>query len=178
MIITILFPEFIMAHAFFQFLMAVKATKSIEESEMVVTYPLLTRKLFVRGHTQSNDSEQGKQYNGPEWTLTHSYFANIGGLSFQHKDETDEQRSTQFPLTAFQYAAELSLYASPEIYEDDIKDKGKQDYFAKVVLAILQICWLIFSLITRKIRGLPFSQFETLTLGHTVCGIAVYITYW
>lgn len=68
-------------------------------------------------------------------------------------------------------------YTGSYTYEDDIKDKGKQDYFAKV-LAILQICWLIFSLITRKIRGLPFSQFETLTLGLAVCGIVVYITYW
>ncbi|CRL23185.1 unnamed protein product [Penicillium camemberti] len=178
MTITILFPEFIMAHAFFELLMAVEATTLIEETRKVaVTYPSLIRKLFVRRHTQRNDSEQGKQYKGPEWTLTHSYFANMGGLYFQHKDEIDEQQSTQFPLTAFQYAAEFDFYASPEIYEDDIKDKGKQDYFAKVI-AILQICWLIFSLITRKIRGLPFSQFETLTLGLAVCGIAVYMSYW
>lgn len=178
MIITVLFPEFIMAHAFFELLMAIEATKLIEGTrKMAVTYPSLIRKLFVRGHTQNNDSEQGKDYKGPEWTLTHSYFANMGGLSFEHTDDTDEQKYTQFPLTAFQYAAQLDLYASPEIYEDDIKDKGKQDYFAKVI-AILQICWLIFSLITRKIRDLPFSQFETLTLGLAVCGIAVYITYW
>ncbi|KAJ5196185.1 hypothetical protein N7449_006664 [Penicillium cf. viridicatum] len=175
MIITILFPEFIMAHAIFEFMMAIEATKSIEGTRKIaVTYPSLIRRLFVQGHTQSNDSEQGKDYKGPEWTLTHSYFANMGGLSFEH---TDEQRSTQFPLTAFQYATQIDLYSSPEIYEDDIKDKSKQDYFAKAI-AMLQICWLIFSLITRKIRGLHFSQFETLTLGLAVCGVAVYIIYW
>ncbi|KAK4860833.1 hypothetical protein LT330_004564 [Penicillium expansum] len=178
MIITILFPEFIMAHAFFELLMAIDATKLIEEnSKMAVTYPWLISRLFLRGHAQKNDSEHGKDYKGPEWTVTHSYFANMGGLSFKHIDETADQRCTQFPLTAFQYAAELDLYASPDIHADDIKDKGKQDYFAKAI-AMLQICWLIFSLITRKIRGLPFSQFETLTLGLAICGIAVYITYW
>lgn len=108
MIITILFPEFIITHAFFEFLMAVEATKLIEEKgEMVLAYPSLIRRIFVRSHTQNNDSEQGKDYKGPEWTLTHSYFANMGGLSFEHTDETDEQRSTQFPLTAFQYAQSL-----------------------------------------------------------------------
>ncbi|KAJ5506484.1 hypothetical protein N7453_005441 [Penicillium expansum] len=178
MIITILFPEFIMAHAFFELLMAIDATKLIEEnSKMAVTYPWLIRRLFLRGHAQKNDSELGKDYKRPEWTITHSYFANMGGLSFKHIDETADQKCIQFPLTAFQYAEHPDLYASPEIHEDDIKDKGKQDYFAKAI-AIVQICWLIFSLITRKIRGLPFSQFETLTLGLAVCGIAVYITYW
>ncbi|KAJ5964803.1 uncharacterized protein N7479_004679 [Penicillium vulpinum] len=177
MLITVLFPEFIMAHAFFELLMAIDATKAIEAKvNIAVTYPPLIRRLFLR-HTQNNDSEHGKNYKGPEWTLTHSYFANMGGLSFEYTDETDERKCIQFPLTAFQYAEQPDVYATPEIYEDDIKDKGKQDYFAKAI-AIVQICWLILSLITRKIRGLAFSQFETLTLGLAVCGVAIYITYW
>ncbi|CAI7588200.1 unnamed protein product [Penicillium glandicola] len=93
----------------------------------------------------------------------------MGGLSFEH---TDEQGYTQFPLTALQYARELDLYSSPEICEDDIKDKVKQDYFAKGI-AMLQISWLILSLIARKAQGLPFSQLETLTLGLAVYGVGV-----
>ncbi|KAJ5606393.1 hypothetical protein N7510_009174 [Penicillium lagena] len=175
MVITILFPEFILAHAFFELLMAIEATKLIEGTgSMAVTYPRLIKGLLIRSHMQNKDPEQGKHYDKPEWTLTHSYFANMGGLFFNHKDE---QGHTEFPLTAFQYARELDRYSCAPVYEDEIKDKGKQDFFAKGI-ATLQISWLILSLITRKARSLPFSQFETLTLGLAVCGVAIYVVYW
>lgn len=175
MAITILFPEFIMAHAFFELSMAVEATKLIEAtSKMTMKYSSLVRMLFFRGRVQNSDPEHCENNQRPEWSLAHSYFANMGGLLFEH---TEEQERIRFPLTALQYAREIDLYSCPEITEDDIKDKGKQDYFAKAI-AILQICWLILSLITRTSRGLPFSQFETLTLGLAVCGVAIYIIYW
>ncbi|KAM3557206.1 hypothetical protein MY1884_004654 [Beauveria asiatica] len=61
----------------------------------------------------------------------------------------------------------------PVIKEDDIKDRSKQDWLAKT-LAAFQILQLIFSVITRSVQGLKFSQLETVTLSFAVCGVLIY----
>jgi hypothetical protein len=95
----------------------------------------------------------------------------MGGLLYR------DGEGVQFPLTAFQYAKEHEIYSLPTISEEDIKDKAKQDVFAKC-LAVLQLSQLALSLIVRAFRSLPFSQLETLTLGLAVCGAGTYIVYW
>lgn len=170
MIITIFFPEFIMAHAIFELMMAVQATEEVRKVGPVAKYPWLIEVFFrnTAGNYQKHQDGQRK----PEWTLTHSYFANMGGLY------CDGGESIGFPLTGVQYAKEESdSYELPDITEDDISDKGKQDFFAKG-LAVVQISQLVVSLVVRRIQGLPFSQLETFTLVIALCGVATYAVYW
>ncbi|KAM0667403.1 hypothetical protein ACQRIU_003268 [Beauveria bassiana] len=61
----------------------------------------------------------------------------------------------------------------PVIKGDDIKDRSKQDWLAKT-FAAFQILQLIFSLITRYVQGLEFSQLETVTLSFAICGVLIY----
>jgi hypothetical protein len=179
MIITILFPEFILAHAVFELMMAIEASQAISQrtSRKIAKYPLLVR-LFSRVKAQNVRNEdylsKGESHHDEEaeWTLTHSYFANMGGLYFK-----EESEGVSFPLTAFQYAQESGKYLLPTIDENDIKDKSKQDFSLKG-LAVLQISQLGLSLMVRGTRGLPFSQLETLTLGLAVCAICTYTVYW
>jgi hypothetical protein len=179
MVITIFFPEFILVHAFFELIMAVQATQLVKlTGRKVAEYPLLI-KIFVpqqqnrHPNREQNDNHDKGPHNNqqePDWTLTHSYFANMGGLYY-------EKGNTHFPLTASQYAQEPHLYHLPKIGEEDIKDKGKKDFFAKG-LAVLQILQLVLSLIVRKTRHLPFSQLEMLTLAFSLCGVGTYVAYW
>ncbi|KAJ5833817.1 hypothetical protein N7474_002128 [Penicillium riverlandense] len=179
MAITILFPEFIMVHAFFELIMAVQATEMIKDrtDNQVAKYPWLIR-MFVlsrgarKGQQEMDDQNIEAQHvgqDGPIWTLTHSYFANMGGLFY-------EENENSFPLTASQYAEESTCYSLPEIREEDIMDKGKHDLFAKG-LAVLQIAQLVLSLIVRATRNLRFTQLETLTFGLAVCGLCTYALY-
>ncbi|KAK1245524.1 hypothetical protein MKX08_005153 [Trichoderma sp. CBMAI-0020] len=81
-------------------------------------------------------------------------------------------------ITAQQLAKMEDLsYANPEVTEEDIKDKSKQDWLAKG-FAALQISQLILSIITRHIQGLDFSQLETVTLSFAICGVLIYCTYF
>lgn len=177
MVITIFFPEFIMAHAFFELILAVQATELVRKCvhRKVAKYPWLIRVLVHESRARSSPGEQwdrnieDQHSNQQEWTLIHSYFANIGGLYY-------DGESTRFPLTTSQYAQESHLYSLPKVEKEDIIDKAKQDFFAKG-LAILQISQLVLSLIVRTTRRLPFSQLETLTLGLATCGVGTYATY-
>jgi len=180
MVVTIFFPEFILVHAFFELIMAVQATELVKERtrRKVAEYPWLIKILALQNQARNPQQEQDNKDNEgphnnlqePEWTLTHSHFANMGGLYY-------EEANTRFPLTASQYAQEPDLYILPMIREEDIKDKGKQDFFAKG-LAVLQILQLVLSLIVRASRRLPFSQLEMLTLAFAVCGMGTYVAYW
>ncbi|KAK8143935.1 hypothetical protein G3M48_006533 [Beauveria asiatica] len=76
-----------------------------------------------------------------------------------------------FLLTAQKLAASECQW--PVIKEDHIKDRSKQDWLAKT-LAAFQILQLIFSVITRSVQGLKFSQLETVTLSFAVCGVLIY----
>ncbi|KAJ5778422.1 hypothetical protein N7520_001668 [Penicillium odoratum] len=119
---------------------------------------------------EQEDSEAHNDITQPVWSITHSYFANMGGILYR-----GAQKET--PLTTKNISKNFELYKSLNLTEEDIRDKGKSDLFAKG-LAILQISQLVLSLIARAYRGLPFSQLETLTLSFSVCGVATYLSCW
>lgn len=122
----------------------------------------------VRGLKSQEDTDGSKKRT---WTLTHCYFANMGGFVYTAGGQ-------QLLVSAQQLAkVEDTSYACPEITEEDIKDKSKQDWLAKL-FAALQISQLILSIITRRIQGLHFSQFETVTLSFAICGVLIYCTYF
>jgi hypothetical protein len=62
----------------------------------------------------------------------------------------------------------------PDASKDDLKDRDKSDALV-ILLAIIQLFWLIAELITRKIKGLPSSQFEIVTLAFAACSITSYM---
>ncbi|KAK3302711.1 uncharacterized protein B0T15DRAFT_497165 [Chaetomium strumarium] len=248
MVITILLPELILAHAILEFAMALGCMREMEkkvavslderESKIQVKYPSWMTRLWsfpaiwrrARARllprlrpdglrdveeqrrprsTTSQTSEQGspasqisEQREGsmsprqtseqgrpssmagetPDkltWTLTHAYFANMGG--FVYNPDWDGVRH-QFkpaarPMTGIRLAAHLDFLRCPRITEAEIKDKSKTDGLGKV-FSVFQISHLMLSLIVRRAQGLPISQLEVLTLAFAVCGVATYAAYW
>jgi len=61
----------------------------------------------------------------------------------------------------------------PQITEDEIGDLNKGDIFVKF-LAVSQISWLCFQLVTRVARKLPITQLEIVTLAFAVTSIITY----
>ncbi|KGO36578.1 hypothetical protein PEXP_104390 [Penicillium expansum] len=198
MAISVLLPEFILAHAFFELILAVQGTEDVKKytHKKVAKYPWMIRPLVsksarsqqqdvetaeTKGRLEPSKKPQDEDLSTPEeykrpdtkeipdWTLAHSYFANMGGIYYQG--------NIHCPLTASQYAQECELYEMPKVTESDIESRSKQDYTAKGI-ALLQIAQLVLSLIVQKTQNLPFSQLEALTLGLAVFGIGTYIVYW
>lgn len=167
MIITILFPELIVLHAIFEFSMALQALRLMERSEKVEKVVKLP--WWLPPSKQQKGQPSGSDSKDSKWTLTHCFLANMGGLYYCDRGQP------QFPLTALQLA-KVSGFKHPDITEEDIKDKSKQDWFAKGVAA-LQFLQLALSLLVRTNQGLAFSQLETVTLGFAVCGAVIYLVY-
>lgn len=74
MIITILFPELIVLHAIFEFSMALQALRQMERSEKDVKLP-----WWLPPSKQRKSQPSGNGSGDSKWTLTHCFFANMGG---------------------------------------------------------------------------------------------------
>jgi hypothetical protein len=189
MLLTVFFPEFIMAHAIFELAMAVESMSKMSKIQVVEPpfwYAALRRILKHLG-TELNEIKPGDSRGlwrslvdwlcdgneevrpVPKWSLTHCYFANMGGF---YRFGTEELAQ---PLTAGDLVRSKS--STPYLHEEDIKDKGKTDLFAKG-FALLQILSLVLSLIARQARHFAISQLEILTLAFAVCGVLTYAFYW
>ncbi|UKZ58785.1 uncharacterized protein TrAtP1_000108 [Trichoderma atroviride] len=192
MIITVLFPELVLIHAMFEFHMAWTALRSMGEGQKsaCIEWPWWSQMPSFswlpsrRGNLDSKDKDPESQnvtntqnQDGSDesrkrkWTLVHCYFANMGGLTYTAEGK-------RHLITAQQLAKMEDLsHANPEVAEEDIKDKSKQDWLAKA-FAALQISQLILSVVTRHIQGIDFSQLETVTLSFAICGVLIYCTYF
>ena len=65
----------------------------------------------------------------------------------------------------------------PSLLEEEIHDRSKVDTLLKA-LAIVQVFWLVLSLIVRQVKGLPSSQLEIATLAFTVPSLLTYFLTW
>jgi hypothetical protein len=120
--------------------------------------------------------------NCPEqehWTLTHAFYANMGGLVIDTKSIDGKEYIAGSPrLTVTARGAHfLALNGIiPEISESFIEDKSKASSFAKV-FACTQGIWLIIQSIARLCYRLPITLLEINTIGHVLCALAIYV-FW
>ncbi|KAK6829549.1 hypothetical protein PG987_010133 [Apiospora arundinis] len=221
MIITILFPEFMVVHALFELLMAIEALKTMNKNKaksvdlpwwwfsppqspsIPATRMKSFRKLLAslwhrtgqsvmslsqrfrhatlssccgRKDLEAQATEDRRQ--DAAWTLTHCFFANMGGTRYQCADQGEDE---DYPFTALQIAHyndnEDHDFNKPEMTLQYIQDVSKTNVFAKVI-AGFQLLQLVLSLVVRTAQGMAFSQLETLTVGFAACGFFTYIFYW
>jgi hypothetical protein len=118
-------------------------------------------------------------------TVKHSYFANIRGLRLgtinqQAVCNTNRKDYPTIAITTRQFSylrCKGVTEATPIIPEEEIEDRSKTDYFTKD-FAVVQISWLILSLVGRAARHLTISQLEILTVTFAICAIATYGFTW
>ncbi|KIK42240.1 hypothetical protein CY34DRAFT_12499 [Suillus luteus UH-Slu-Lm8-n1] len=107
------------------------------------------------------------------WTLTHGFFACMGGFVLYVDGE---------PKTALDADRLLSLVSEgsveiPTITEAEIKDRSKGDGISKCV-TILQLVWFIIQLIARYAEDLPVTLLEIDTLGVAALACIAYGFWW
>ncbi|OCL08119.1 hypothetical protein AOQ84DRAFT_407568 [Glonium stellatum] len=129
-----------------------------------------------------------------EWTLTHSFYANMGGFVLKAKkrhiksgsEDVSFQKAYIFLDSERLYLArsggESDLHKPilehlPSITQDEIDDKSKGDFFVKAT-ALIQVLWLLIQVVIRAARGLVVSQLEIVVLAYSVCTIITYVLCW
>jgi hypothetical protein len=115
-----------------------------------------------------------------KWTMTHSFWAIMGGIA------VDVNGSEPFlPSDIPPKLTEQGIYfllktrpdLLPNILEDEVKDKSKGNWFTKV-LACIQAMWFCISCLVRVGQQLPSSLLELNTFAHAMCTIIVYLIWW
>jgi hypothetical protein len=72
------------------------------------------------------------------------------------------------------YARKWGIITLPNAPDEDIQDKNKSDALIKII-AIFQIMYLVVQLIIRRVKGLPITQLEIMTLAFAACSVCTYI---
>lgn len=116
-----------------------------------------------------------------DWTLTHSYLANMGGLMYIGA-WSQQNELTYYIFTGAELSRRCSWSGNHPLQslvlsEDDIKDKSKADWLLKTI-SILQISWLVLTVIARFILELPLTQLEIATLAFSFFAIATFTANW
>ena len=118
-----------------------------------------------------------------EWTITHGFYAGMGGFVFDVSHEeapylpASNGRRTRLTLTPIAIIRLAESGIIPQISEDEIKDKSKSDGVAKA-LACLQASWMVLQVIGRVGYRLPVTLLEINTIGHVICAFAIYLLWW
>lgn len=119
-----------------------------------------------------------------QWTVFHSYYAQMGGilrLSFPLGSEEHYTVITATKLTKQHFWDANNVNEHPlkylELSQRDIQDKSKADWFLKS-LSMLQILWLVLNVGLRGTTGLHVTQLEIATVSFAVMAILTYLASW
>ncbi|KAG2034686.1 hypothetical protein BDR03DRAFT_1093575 [Suillus americanus] len=148
-------PEFVVGWAIVQFFHARQVAKDFNnEFGVGLAQPCGWLRAMLRGGSTSTDDG---------WTLTHGFFACMGGFMLC---VDNKPRVTLEPDELLQFVRDGSV-EKPTITQAEIQDQSKGDMPAKC-LAICHLVWFIFQLIARYIQKLPVTLLEIDTLGVVV----------
>jgi len=135
--------------------------------------------LLTPPKTETDPSDGRKN----DWTITHSWFAYMGGFALDTKQGQDDlpgEYMAGSPRLALNHKA-IRIVARlgwlPDISKDAIRDKSKADGFAKI-LVMTQATWLILQCVMRAVHRLPITTLELNTLAHAICALLMYIIWW
>ncbi|KAF8663682.1 hypothetical protein AX16_000857 [Volvariella volvacea WC 439] len=95
------------------------------------------------------------------------FFVQMGGLMVKEGDE--EYRVVPWN--------DLDTIKIPAIREKEIKDHGKGDIFAKFIV-VLQTIWFVVQCIARRVEGLVLTELELVTLAFATLNVIMYILWW
>lgn len=125
------------------------------------------------------DRSTSTRITSQQWTVVHSYYAQMGGLAFSGKED-GTNIITASHLT-WRYGWHYKDLGHPLMHlvlrKDDIQDKSKADWLLKS-LAVLQVTWIIINVIVRYVTGLPVSQIELATVAFAIMAVLIYLANW
>ena len=114
-----------------------------------------------------------------KWSLTHSFYAEMGGFCLVNEDRAIQQREYVYvDADSIRLLVQRRhLRANDLIRKEEIEDKGKADLFVKMV-ALVQTLWLVLQCIARFVQHLPITTLEISALAYIPCTIFLVILWW
>lgn len=109
---------------------------------------------------------------GHEWSMTHSFFAEMGGFYYCEKAGS----SRKIDSLEFQDRRDKNEIANPDLTEQDIKDKSKSDWPGKFILAV-QLIRFILQVAVRHFTGHAVTLVELDTVCMAVLTILL-LFFW
>jgi hypothetical protein len=111
------------------------------------------------------------------WTLTHIFFADMGGFVIRSNIESQDPKTTHLTAYSLQQLLQHDSWSTTSEFlpsVEEIQDRSKSDAFAKSLI-VLQIVWFVVNSVTRLAKGLPTTQLEMSILGTAICSLLSYL---
>jgi len=118
-------------------------------------------------------SELARKHKGEGWTLTHGFFAIMGGF-MEHDGNWPIQVLFPDQLESYSLTGNGDF---PRISKKEIQDKSKGDFISKAVV-ILQTSWFVMQCIARGVQGLPITELELATIAFASLNFVIYMLWW
>ncbi|KAF1984458.1 hypothetical protein K402DRAFT_422964 [Aulographum hederae CBS 113979] len=142
---------------------------------MVITviFPELIAIIAITEFFIARETRDSLKRLGINWTLTHSFFANMGGFVLE------SEGLERFPVDArmIEMLIKADVLAHPEIDIREIQDKSKRDSFARL-FAGSQVLWVVVQCIARRVQELPVTPLEFLTAEFVLLSMFTYLFEW
>ncbi|CZT07907.1 hypothetical protein WAI453_013215 [Rhynchosporium graminicola] len=113
--------------------------------------------------------------------MPYAYCAEMGGFAF--KTSTPRANDEGYKLQRlwsddiFELRQNGGIRQLPFITQDEKMEKSKDDFVIKA-MAILQVFWMVVTVIIRATRGFPISQLEVTACAFAACTFIMYILWW
>jgi hypothetical protein len=169
MVMALLGPEFVISWAAWQFLCASQVTENFNNAFGAQRAQHDDHRAVQQSEPAIlllDDISDSSKSSSVGWTLTHGFFAWMGGFMLY---VDGKPRATLTPDELLQFVREGSV-EMPVITEADIEDRSKGDVLSKSV-AILQLVWFIIQLIARYAQNLlvTLPEIDTLSIAALTC---------
>ncbi|KAF8655460.1 hypothetical protein AX16_003049 [Volvariella volvacea WC 439] len=119
----------------------------------------------------SKNEQQGKDPEAEkfdDWTLTHSFFLQMGGFMIKEDDQTYRVlKADKLKEPSFKFS----------VTEQEIRERSKVDWFGKFI-TIMQTWWFVAQCCARFAQGLDISVLEVITLAFAVLNVLSWIMWW
>ncbi|KAJ0114090.1 hypothetical protein J7T55_007924 [Diaporthe amygdali] len=178
LLIGLFAPELI-AYAAFRQYWDVRSLQAF--MELVYLQPVQPRRwwpaMLSNRRPQPEDVEDNS--TKPIWTLTHSWYAVMGGYSYKLRDGPkvflpDDHNREQLVLRdeALRFVAEHEPAVIPHLSVLDILDKSSASTFVKII-TLFQALWFSLQCIVRMAQGLSISLLELTTFAHCIVALII-----
>ena len=107
-----------------------------------------------------------------DWSLTHLQFADAQGF-WIHASDGNISPCRLKDLAEF--ISDRGL-VDPPISEEELKSRGKSDWFIKLI-AVIQTIWFVVQALVRKIQGCHVAPLEIMTVAFVLCSVVTYGFY-
>ncbi|KAF8188002.1 hypothetical protein BJ912DRAFT_1059561 [Pholiota molesta] len=129
--------------------------------------------FFQRIFQDSDLPSPLKEGEGPQWTLAHGFFVQMGG--FMLCESGRPIQTLVHPKLTWNIKQKVIDF--PKITGEDINDRSKGDTISKTFI-VLQTTWFVVQCIARWSRRLPVTELEIVTLGFAMLNGITYGLWW